>query len=302
MLTSMDLQRRSPPRRRPSPSSPGWPRRKLQQFMDLWIDTERVVTLFSQGVNQSSSGTDKVNAILNCHLATGRIGKPGSGPFSVTGQGNAMGGREVTKAHWSAPKRNDKGPSVPEWRCRRGGVRAPQPRGGAGGGALVFFVGALFGLVAFLDNLIPEAAVAPFLDFVGISVIAVSFRSCAPKHHIAIAIAFIPHVSAIIVVKWGAIVNALRGSGSCRYTRRPSAQLRGGCAIGLSRTLRHTRRLAVVAERAGAAHEPSGVVRTIIGDCRPGSGAVRRRDRAALASVGTELDSSSAVRSITPVS
>ena len=41
------------------------------------------------------AGTDKVNAIINCHLATGRIGKPGMGPFSVTGQPNAMGGREV---------------------------------------------------------------------------------------------------------------------------------------------------------------------------------------------------------------
>ncbi len=53
------------------------------------------MTVFSQGVNQSSSGTDKVNAIINCHLATGRIGRPGMGPFSVTGQPNAMGGREV---------------------------------------------------------------------------------------------------------------------------------------------------------------------------------------------------------------
>ncbi|MEX3017596.1 molybdopterin-dependent oxidoreductase [Gymnodinialimonas hymeniacidonis] len=64
-------------------------------FYDLWIGTEKVVTIFSQGVNQSTSGSDKVNAILNCHLATGRIGKPGMGPFSVTGQPNAMGGREV---------------------------------------------------------------------------------------------------------------------------------------------------------------------------------------------------------------
>src|SRR5690606_31949745 len=40
-------------------------------------------------------GTDKVNAIVNCHLATGRLGKPGMGPFSLTGQPNAMGGREV---------------------------------------------------------------------------------------------------------------------------------------------------------------------------------------------------------------
>ena len=67
----------------------------LAAFYDLWCATEKVVTVYSQGVNQSTSGTDKVNAILNCHLATGRIGKPGLGPFSVTGQPNAMGGREV---------------------------------------------------------------------------------------------------------------------------------------------------------------------------------------------------------------
>ncbi|MEM8822246.1 MAG: molybdopterin-dependent oxidoreductase [Pseudomonadota bacterium] len=67
----------------------------LREFADLWIGTERVVTVLSQGVNQSTSGTDKVNAILNCHLATGRIGRKGCGPLSVTGQPNAMGGREV---------------------------------------------------------------------------------------------------------------------------------------------------------------------------------------------------------------
>ena len=68
---------------------------QLAQFTALWTQAEKVVSVFSQGVNQSSSGTDKVNAIINCHLATGRIGKPGMGPFSVTGQPNAMGGREV---------------------------------------------------------------------------------------------------------------------------------------------------------------------------------------------------------------
>ncbi|SOH92434.1 assimilatory nitrate reductase catalytic subunit [Monaibacterium marinum] len=67
----------------------------IATFCKMWTRTEKVVTVFSQGVNQSSSGTDKVNAILNCHLATGRIGRPGMGPFSVTGQPNAMGGREV---------------------------------------------------------------------------------------------------------------------------------------------------------------------------------------------------------------
>ncbi|MFC7395626.1 molybdopterin-dependent oxidoreductase [Chelatococcus sp. GCM10030263] len=67
----------------------------LATFYDLFAVTEKVVTVFSQGVNQSSSGTDKANAIINCHLATGRIGRPGMGPFSITGQPNAMGGREV---------------------------------------------------------------------------------------------------------------------------------------------------------------------------------------------------------------
>ena len=68
---------------------------RLDRFFQMFAQTERVMTVYSQGVNQSSAGTDKVNAIINCHLATGRVGKPGAGPFSVTGQPNAMGGREV---------------------------------------------------------------------------------------------------------------------------------------------------------------------------------------------------------------
>ncbi len=67
----------------------------LETFLSWFAATRRTVTVYSQGVNQSSRGTDKVNAIINCHLATGRIGKPGCGPFSITGQPNAMGGREV---------------------------------------------------------------------------------------------------------------------------------------------------------------------------------------------------------------
>jgi assimilatory nitrate reductase catalytic subunit len=71
------------------------PEKTVSEFYRLFARTERVVTVYSQGVNQSSSGTDKVNAIINCHLLTGRIGRPGMGPFSFTGQPNAMGGREV---------------------------------------------------------------------------------------------------------------------------------------------------------------------------------------------------------------
>lgn len=64
-------------------------------FYRSFAGTRKVVTVYSQGINQSSSGTDKVNSIINCHLATGRIGQPGMGPMSLTGQPNAMGGREV---------------------------------------------------------------------------------------------------------------------------------------------------------------------------------------------------------------
>ena len=71
------------------------PEKDLATFFDWFSKTEKTVTLYSQGVNQSSAGTDKVNAIVNCHLLTGRIGRPGMGPFSITGQPNAMGGREV---------------------------------------------------------------------------------------------------------------------------------------------------------------------------------------------------------------
>ena len=73
----------------------GLPAEEISTFFALFAATEKTVTVYSQGVNQSSAGTDKVNAIINCHLATGRIGRPGMGPFSVTGQPNAMGGREV---------------------------------------------------------------------------------------------------------------------------------------------------------------------------------------------------------------
>jgi assimilatory nitrate reductase catalytic subunit len=67
----------------------------IERFYQLYAANDKTVTLYSQGVNQSSSGTDNSNSIINCHIATGRIGKIGMGPFSITGQPNAMGGREV---------------------------------------------------------------------------------------------------------------------------------------------------------------------------------------------------------------
>jgi anaerobic selenocysteine-containing dehydrogenase len=58
-------------------------------------DKSKLITMWTMGVNQSLTGTFTTNAIINLHLATGRIGKPGCGPFSLTGQPNAMGGRDV---------------------------------------------------------------------------------------------------------------------------------------------------------------------------------------------------------------
>ncbi len=68
---------------------------EMRQFFEWFAVTKNVVSFYSQGINQSASGTDKCNAIINCHLATGKIGYLGAGPFSITGQPNAMGGREV---------------------------------------------------------------------------------------------------------------------------------------------------------------------------------------------------------------
>ena len=58
-------------------------------------ESKAALSLYCQGLNQSSSGTAKNAALINLHLATRQIGKPGAGPFSLTGQPNAMGGREV---------------------------------------------------------------------------------------------------------------------------------------------------------------------------------------------------------------
>jgi len=68
---------------------------ELATVYQLFCQSKKAVTFYSMGVNQSSSGVDKCQSIINCHLASGKIGKVGSGPFSITGQPNAMGGREV---------------------------------------------------------------------------------------------------------------------------------------------------------------------------------------------------------------
>jgi assimilatory nitrate reductase catalytic subunit len=118
----------------------------VRLFFELFAATERTVTVYSQGVNQSAHGTDKVNAIINCHLATGRIGKPGMCPFSVTGQPNAMGGREVGGlANQLAAHMNFEAPEDVErvarfWAApkiaRRAGLKAVDMFGAAGDGRI----------------------------------------------------------------------------------------------------------------------------------------------------------------------
>ncbi|MBI2929790.1 MAG: nitrate reductase [Verrucomicrobia bacterium] len=65
------------------------------------------LSLWTMGVNQSTSGVAKNLALINLHLATGKLGRPGSGPFSLTGQPNAMGGREVGYMCGSLPGYRD---------------------------------------------------------------------------------------------------------------------------------------------------------------------------------------------------
>ncbi len=81
------------------------------------------------------------------------------------------------------------------------------------GVGVVLPIAAFFGLLAFLNNLIPVAAAAPVLVFVAISLITNTSISVKPAHMAAVAIAMMPHVSAFLMVKWGSLMNALGSSG-----------------------------------------------------------------------------------------
>jgi nitrite reductase (NADH) large subunit len=73
----------------------GVARDALECLADWWGAAGSALSLWAMGVNQSAHGTDTVNAIVDLHLATGQLGRPGAGPYTLTGQPNAMGGREV---------------------------------------------------------------------------------------------------------------------------------------------------------------------------------------------------------------
>ena len=67
----------------------------LLQAAEWWAESQAVLSMWSMGINQSSEGTAKARSLINLHLLTGQIGRAGAGPFSLTGQPNAMGGRET---------------------------------------------------------------------------------------------------------------------------------------------------------------------------------------------------------------
>ncbi|MGH1392635.1 MAG: molybdopterin oxidoreductase family protein [Trichormus sp.] len=104
----------------------------LETAARYWGKSQRVLSLWSMGVNQSTEGTAKVRTIINLHLMTGQIGKPGAGAFSLTGQPNAMGGREAGGlAHLLPGYRSVKNPQhraeVEEfWRLQPGQI-SPHP-------------------------------------------------------------------------------------------------------------------------------------------------------------------------------
>ncbi len=68
---------------------------ELETVARYWKKSHKVLSLWSMGVNQSAEGAAKVRSIINLHLMTGNIGRPVTWPFAMTGQPNAMGGREV---------------------------------------------------------------------------------------------------------------------------------------------------------------------------------------------------------------
>lgn len=73
----------------------GLSKEQFEEFWEIYKSNPNIITAWTMGINQSVQGVDKNLAIINTHLLTGKIYKEGNGPFSLTGQPNAMGGREV---------------------------------------------------------------------------------------------------------------------------------------------------------------------------------------------------------------
>ena len=73
----------------------GLSKEQFEEFITMFYENENIISAWTMGLNQSVQGVDKNLSLINMHLITGKINKEGNGPFSLTGQPNAMGGREV---------------------------------------------------------------------------------------------------------------------------------------------------------------------------------------------------------------
>jgi sulfite reductase (NADPH) flavoprotein alpha-component len=106
---------------------------QMLRVTQMLMDCDRLISFWTMGVNQTLTGTFTSNAIINLHLASGMIGKPGCGPFSLTGQPNAMGGRDCGYMSHTLPGQrfiendSDRAGMERVWKLRPGHI---QPRAG----------------------------------------------------------------------------------------------------------------------------------------------------------------------------
>jgi assimilatory nitrate reductase catalytic subunit len=114
----------------------GVPAADIVSAAKLFAESTATLSLYCQGLNQSVNGTHNNAALINLHLATRQIGKPGAGPFSLTGQPNAMGGREVggmanlLSAHRDMANAAHRAEVAALWGCRRCACDTGQDSGG----------------------------------------------------------------------------------------------------------------------------------------------------------------------------
>ena len=146
----------------------GLPRDRIVGAARAFGRARAALTLWSMGINQSHVGTDKNAAIINLHLATGQIGRPGAGPLALTGQPNAMGGRETGGlAHLLPGYRAVADPAAREVVERHWGVPAGRIAPAPGRSALEIFDGLATGAVRAIWILCTNpAASMPALDLV----------------------------------------------------------------------------------------------------------------------------------------
>ena len=140
--------------------------RQIKDAAMMFGRAPRPLSMWSMGANQSTSGTQKNLAIINLHLATGTIGRPGCGPFSLTGQPNAMGGREVGGlAHLLPGYRNISNPHDRIAVAQAWGVRPAALSPKAGLSALEIFDGIVDGRIKAVWIICTNPAVSmPDLD------------------------------------------------------------------------------------------------------------------------------------------